>query len=114
MMAKVKDVFGALGENAACYARDFGDKAKDFGGYAKDLGVEVGHKTSALAHRIGPRRGAIALGILGAAIAVPFIVRYVKNRNAARDGALTDESGEARAPKPRRRRASAQPAPAGV
>lgn len=112
MMAKVKDVFGVVGQNAACYARDLGGYARNFGGKAKDAGVELGHKTSALAHRVGPKRGAIALGIIGAAIAIPFIVRYVRNRRAMREEEMLDESGEARAPRPRRTAAAAPTATA--
>ena len=104
MMATFKDTLGALGENAACFAKDFGGYAKDFGGKAADFGKDVGKRTSALAHRVGPKRGAIALGIVAAAIATPFIIRYVRARRA-RQESLIGPDGEAVAPKARRRAA---------
>jgi hypothetical protein len=64
MMAKLKDVLSSVGENTACYAEWVGDR------------------TSALARRVGPKRGGIALGVLAVAVATPFVVRYVRARNA--------------------------------
>ena len=83
-MAKVKDVLYDLGDTTACYARDIGDR------------------TSALARRVGPKRGGIALGILAAAIAMPFLIRWMRNRSAGEfEGEEFDETGAI----PRRRRA---------
>jgi hypothetical protein len=64
MMAKVKDILWSVGENTACYA-----------GW-------VGDRTSALARRVGPKRGGIALGVVAAAVATPFVIRYVRSRKA--------------------------------
>jgi hypothetical protein len=47
-------------------------------GYAR----RVGRSTSALARSVGPRRGGIALGLIAAAIGVPFLVRYLRARRA--------------------------------
>ena len=40
-------------------------------------------RTGALARRVGPRRGGIALGAL-ASLATPFIIRRIRNRQAQR------------------------------
>jgi hypothetical protein len=60
-------MFGAFGDNAAHYAH------------------QMRCRSSALAHDIGPRRGGIALGVLAAAIGLPFLIRFLKNRNIERE-----------------------------
>jgi Ca2+/H+ antiporter len=67
MMDTVKDFVGTVGTTSAGYAR------------------RLGCSTSALARRVGPRRGAIALGVLAAAIGVPLLVRYLRARKATVD-----------------------------
>lgn len=42
-----------------------------------------GGRTSALAHRVGAKRGGLALGSL-AALAAPFIIRKLQSRRAQR------------------------------
>jgi len=48
----------------------------------RTYGRRVGRKTSALARSVGPRRGGIALGLIAAAIGIPFLVRYLRARRA--------------------------------
>jgi hypothetical protein len=48
----------------------------------KSYARRVGRSTSALARSLGPRRGGIALGVIAAAIGVPFVVRYLRARRA--------------------------------
>lgn len=63
MLDNVKDFFGDVGATSAGYAR------------------RLGCSTSALARRVGPKRGAIALGVLAAAgIGIPLLVRYLRSR----------------------------------
>lgn len=62
MMDKIKDVLGDLRSNSGSYAK------------------RIGCRTSAIARTVGPKRGGIALGVLAAAIALPFIVRAVRRR----------------------------------
>lgn len=64
MLERVKDSFGSMKDSTACYAH------------------RVGRKTSALARRVGPRRGGIALGVIAAAVGVPLLVRYLRSRRA--------------------------------
>lgn len=64
MLDNVKDKLGSV----RCTSR----------GYAR----RVGRSTSALARSVGPRRGGIALGLIAAAIGVPFVVRYLRARRA--------------------------------
>ncbi len=65
MLDNVKDFIGDVGATSAGYAR------------------RLGCSTSALARRVGPRRGAIALGVLAAAgIGIPLLVRYLRSRRA--------------------------------
>jgi hypothetical protein len=47
-------------------------------GYAR----RVGRSTSALARSVGSRRGGIALGLIAAAVGVPFLIRYLRARRA--------------------------------
>lgn len=70
MMAKIKDVFEDLGGNTAYYAN------------------RIGCRTSALARRVGPKRGGIALGVLAAVIGLPLLIRYFKHRNERLDAEL--------------------------
>jgi hypothetical protein len=64
MLDNVKDGFGSL----LCTTRHYGRR--------------VGRSTSALARRVGPRRGGIALGLIAAAVGIPFLVRYLRSRRA--------------------------------
>jgi hypothetical protein len=64
MRATIKDVLGSIGSNTRTYA------------------TRVGGRTSALARRVGPTRGGIALGVLALLIGLPFVVRYLRARNA--------------------------------
>jgi hypothetical protein len=64
MLDNVKDVLGSVRCTTRSYAR------------------RVGRSTSALARSVGPRRGGIALGLIAAAIGVPFVVRYLRARRA--------------------------------
>jgi hypothetical protein len=72
MMAKIKDVLEVVGSNSASYAS------------------RIGCRTSALARRVGPKRGGIALGVLAVAIAAPFIVRAIRARRAEREVNIDD------------------------
>jgi len=65
MMDTVKDFFGDVGATSAGYAR------------------RLGCSTSALARRVGPKRGAIALGVIAAGIGGFFLARYLLARRAA-------------------------------
>src|SRR5688500_11089735 len=76
MMAKIKDVFGTVGGTTANYAS------------------RIGCHTSALARRVGPKRGGIALGVLAAVIGVPMLIRYFKHRNEALDAELDSDLEE--------------------
>lgn len=67
MKAKIKDMLEDVGGSTAYYAN------------------RIGCRTSALARRVGPKRGGIALGVLAAVIGVPLLVRYFKRRNAQLD-----------------------------
>lgn len=78
MMAKLKDMLEDVGGSTAYYAN------------------QIGCRTSALARRVGPRRGGIALGILATAIAVPLLVRYFKRRNVQIEMELDAEDIEER------------------
>ena len=82
-MDKLKDVLSSVAENTACYAADFGER------------------TSALARRVGPKRGGIALGVLVVAVATPFVIRAIRARNAEAD--VDEAKGTA---KPRKRKAA--------
>jgi hypothetical protein len=94
MMARIKDALEFVGSNSANYAS------------------RIGCRTSALARSIGPKRGGIALGVLAAAVATPFIIRAIRAR---RDEELYDVDADfsadpaaahkPAAKKPRRRRA---------
>jgi hypothetical protein len=64
MLDNVKDKLGSVTCTTRSYAR------------------RVGRSTSALARRVGPRRGGIALGLIAAAVGVPFLVRYLRARRA--------------------------------
>jgi len=68
MMDKIKDMLGDFGSNTGRYAS------------------QLRCRTSALARDIGPKRGGIALGVLAGMIALPFIVRAIKNRRMERMG----------------------------
>ena len=70
MLDIVKDFVGTVGTTSGRYAR------------------QLRCSTSALARRVGPRRGAIALGVLAAAgIGIPLLVRYLRSRKAAAETA---------------------------
>jgi hypothetical protein len=69
MLESVKDVLGTVGTRSACYAR------------------RVGDSTSALARRVGPRRGGIALGLIAAGVGTAFLVRFLRARKAAAETA---------------------------
>ena len=49
-----------------------------FTSYARRAGGEA----TALARRVGPKRGLIALGTIAAAVGTSYVVRYLKRRNA--------------------------------
>jgi len=91
MMDKIKDVLGSVGSNTASYAN------------------RIGCRTSALARTVGPKRGGIALGVLAAVIAVPFIVRAIRARREEEELGYIEEQLEpgvarrARIKQPRRR-----------
>lgn len=71
------------------------------------MAYRVGHGTSDLARRIGPRRGLIGLALLGGAIVgAIFVVRYLRSREAelAEEGL---EAGDRRRRTFRRRRQNA-------
>ena len=91
MMAKLKDVLGSVGETTTSYAS------------------RIGCRTSALARRVGPKRGGIALGVLAIAIGTPFLIRWLKARNA--DASMHEPVGEQSRAKPRRRRSKRSHAP---
>lgn len=76
MMAKIKDVFEDLGGSTAYYAN------------------RLGCRTSALARRVGPKRGGIALGVLAAVIGVPLLIRYFRHRNEDMDAQLDSDLEE--------------------
>ena len=86
MMAKVKDTIWSVGENTRDYAS------------------RVGCATSDLAHRVGWKRGGIALGAIAVAVAVPFIVRFLRSRRAETEGEELPSGG--RASRLRRREAA--------
>ena len=65
MLDTVKDFFGDVGATSATYAR------------------RLGSSTSALAHRVGPRRGMIALGVISAGVGAYFLARYLLAKRAA-------------------------------
>lgn len=65
MLESVKDVLGSVGTRSVCYAR------------------RVGNSTSALARRVGPRRGVIALGLIAAGVGAAFLVRFLRARKGA-------------------------------
>ena len=73
MMDKIKDVLGVVGTNTGKYAS------------------RIGCRTSAIARTVGPKRGAIALGVLATVIAVPFVVRFVKARRADAESDIVEE-----------------------
>jgi hypothetical protein len=73
MMDTVKDFFGDVGATSAGYAR------------------RLGCSTSALARRVGPKRGAIALGVLGAGVGAFFLVRFLLARKAAAAAEMPSE-----------------------
>jgi hypothetical protein len=64
MMAKLKDVLSAVGDTTASYANTVSCRTRD------------------LARTVGPKRGGIALGVLAVAIATPFVIRFLRARNA--------------------------------
>src|SRR5690606_41381575 len=70
MMAKLKDMLEDVGGSTAYYAN------------------RIGCRTSALARRVGPKRGGIALGVLAAVIGLPLLIRYFKHRNERLDAEL--------------------------
>jgi len=65
MLDTVKDFFGDVGTTSAGYAR------------------RLGCSTSALARRVGPKRGAIALGVIAAGVGGYFLARFLLARRAA-------------------------------
>ena len=84
MMANLKKSLFSVGGNV--------------GSYANDIGCE----TAKLARRVGAKRGGIALGVLAIAVATPFVVRYLRARNADVDFEDDIESPKPRANKRRR------------
>lgn len=64
MLENVKDAFDSVRCTTGRYTR------------------RVGRSTSALARRVGPVRGGIALGVIAAAIGLPFLIRYLRARRA--------------------------------
>ena len=62
MLDSLKDTFSTVGETTSDYAK------------------RVACSTSALARRIGPKRGIAALVILAAGVGTAFIVRYLRSR----------------------------------
>jgi hypothetical protein len=93
MMAKLKDVLSAVGDTTATYASSVSCRTKD------------------LARAVGPKRGAIALGVLAVAIATPFVIRYLRSRNTELEFDEQDLAPEGTV-KRRRRRARGTNAPA--
>ncbi|HEY5947677.1 MAG TPA: hypothetical protein VIV40_19370 [Kofleriaceae bacterium] len=91
MMAKLKDVLSSVGGTSASYANSVASRTKD------------------LARTIGPKRGGIALGVLAVAVAAPFLIRFLKARNADLDA--REEELEPRAGVRRRRRGPRAHAP---
>lgn len=76
MLDTVKDFMGDVGATSAGYAR------------------RLGCSSRALARRVGPRRGAIALGVLAAAgIGIPLLVRYLRSRRAAAEAEQEQDLG---------------------
>jgi hypothetical protein len=67
MLDNVKDAFDTLRCTTGRYTR------------------QVGRSTSALARRVGPVRGGIALGVIAAAVGLPFLIRYLRSRRAEAD-----------------------------
>jgi len=65
MLDTVKDFMGDVGATSAGYAR------------------RLGSSTSGLARSVGPKRGAIALGILAAGVGGFFLARYLLAKRAA-------------------------------
>lgn len=81
MLDTVKDFVGDVGATSAGYAR------------------RLGGSTRALARSVGPKRGAIALGVLATGIGAFFLVRYLLARKAAVEAAPAEEplyTGDAR------------------
>jgi len=62
MLDSLKDTFSTVGETTSDYAR------------------RMACGTTALARRIGPKRGIAALVILAAGVGTAFLVRYLRNR----------------------------------
>lgn len=87
MMAKLKDVLSAVGDTTASYASSVSCRTKD------------------LARAVGPKRGGIALGVLAVAIATPFVIRYLRNRNAVDTDVEEQDLAPEGTVKRRRRRA---------
>lgn len=66
----------------------------------------VADRSSALARRVGPKRGVIALGVIAAAIGASFVARYLKRRSAARTAEPAMENPSGGAPTKKQRRAA--------
>ena len=73
MLDTVKDFMGDVGATSAGYAR------------------RLGCSTSALARRVGPKRGAIALGVLAGGVGAFFLVRYLLARKATAEEMPSEE-----------------------
>jgi hypothetical protein len=58
-------------------------------------------RATALARRVGPKRGIVALGVVAVAVGASVVVRYFKQRGAEPD--IENPSGGARTKKQRRR-----------
>ena len=78
--------------------RQFKDVLRSAGCSTASYAKTVGGHTSALARSVGPKRGGIALGVLAIAIGTPFLIRYLRARNAD-----LRQDADARAAKPRMR-----------
>jgi hypothetical protein len=74
MLDTVKDFMGDVGATSAGYAR------------------RLGCSTSALARRVGPKRGGIALGVIAAGIGAFFLVRFLRARAAAAEVETADDN----------------------
>lgn len=81
MLNILKDTFASIGDTTSHYAK------------------RVGTGSAALARRVGPKRGILALAVLAAAVGTAFVVRYFVTTEAA-----TDEESFGGAPTKRQRR----------
>jgi len=55
------------------------DKISDVSCATQDAARFVGSRTAKLARRVGPTRGAIVLGVIGAGVGAYFLIRYLRS-----------------------------------